>query len=109
MTVQAPAVVPIDLHMNALETVCRKWEIAELALFGSVLRRDFGPDSDVDVLVTFKAHAGWSLWDFLGLQDELANLLAREVDLVSRGALRNPSRRREILASRQVVFADADA
>lgn len=109
MTVQAPPAAPIHLPKDALETLCRKWEIAELALFGSVLREDFGPDSDVDMLVTFKADAGWSLWDFVGLQDELANLLARQVDLVSRGALRNPSRRREILASRRVVFADADA
>jgi uncharacterized protein len=109
MTVQALPEVPIDLHQDALETLCRKWEIVELALFGSVLRDDFGPDSDLDILVTFKADAGWSLWDFVGLREELANLLARRVDLVSRGALRNPIRRREILASRRVVFADADA
>lgn len=95
----------INLPLASLAELCKRWRIHELALFGSVLRPDFRPDSDVDVLVTFEPHAGWSLWDFLDLQNELSGLLGRRVDLVSRGSLRNPSRRNQILASRQVVYA----
>jgi len=50
-------VVPID----RIAEFCRRWKITELALFGSVLRDDFRPDSDVDVLVTFAPDAPWSL------------------------------------------------
>ncbi len=90
---------------SRLVELCHRWQIAELALFGSVLRDDFQPESDVDVLVTFAPQATWSLWDFLDLEEELSRLLGREVDLVSRGSLRNPIRRREILGTRQVLYA----
>ena len=51
----------IDISDADIKALCRKWQIQELALFGSVLRDDFGPNSDVDVLVTFDVAAGWSL------------------------------------------------
>lgn len=87
---------------------CRRWEITELALFGSVLRDDFRPDSDVDVLVTFAPSADWSLLDHVRMEQELAALLGREVNLVSRRAIdrsQNWMRRREILRTAQVVYA----
>jgi len=61
---------------------CRKWKITDLALFGSVLRKDFRPESDIDVLVTFEAQARWSLMDVVEMQDELERVLGRKVDLV---------------------------
>lgn len=84
---------------------CRKWRIKEFALFGSVLRDDFRPDSDIDVLVTFEDDAGWSLWDLVDIQDELKALFGREVDLVEKRALRNPFRKREILSTHEVIYA----
>lgn len=105
MAVQAPPRMRVPLPSEAIERFCRKWQVQELALFGSVLRDDFSPDSDVDVLVTFSPEALWSLFDLVEMQDELAALFQREVDLVSRGGLRNPFRRQEILSTRQIVYA----
>lgn len=87
---------------------CERWKISELALFGSAVRGDFRPDSDVDVLVTFAPDAAWSLFDQVDMQDELADILGRPVDLVSRRGIersRNASRRRAILESARVVHA----
>ena len=95
--------IPID-HQRIAE-FCRKWRITEFALFGSVLRDDFGPDSDVDVLVTFALDAPWSLWDLVDIRDELMRVFGRDVDLVSKRALKNPYRRHAILTTRQVVYA----
>jgi uncharacterized protein len=84
---------------------CRRWRIQELALFGSILRNDFRPDSDVDVLVTFEPDAPWTLWDLSRMRFELEELFGRKVDLVEKKALRNPFRRQAILADQQVVYA----
>lgn len=94
----------IDIPREKIEAFCRKWKITELALFGSVLRDDFRSDSDVDVLVEFKPNAQHSLFDFVAIQEELAALLGRKVDLVEKGGLRNPFRRYEILRTKQVIF-----
>jgi uncharacterized protein len=86
---------------------CRRWKIAELALFGSVLREDFAPHSDVDVLATFAPDAAWTLLDHIQMEDELAAILGREVDLVSRRGLarsENWIRRNEILTTAQPVY-----
>jgi hypothetical protein len=82
---------------------CRKWRIVEFSLFGSILRDDFRPDSDVDVLVAFDPEAAWSLFDLLAMREELGLLFHRSVDLVEKKDLRNPFRRREILRTRKVV------
>ena len=89
---------------------CRRWKIIEFALFGSVLREDFHPKSDIDVLVTFAPDARWSLFDHVEMQDELKALFGRNVDLVSRRGIersRNPIRRKEILESAEVIYAAA--
>jgi uncharacterized protein len=91
--------------MERIGTFCRKWRVNELSLFGSILREDFRPDSDIDVLVAFQDDAGWSLWDLIEMRDELRDLFGREVDLVEKDALRNPFRRKEILGTREVVYA----
>jgi len=84
---------------------CCRWKIAELALFGSVLRADFRNDSDVDVLVSFDERGDWSLLDLATMQQELADMFGRSVDLVEEAALRNPYRRRAILESKQILYA----
>jgi predicted nucleotidyltransferase len=97
----------IDIPMPQIEDFCRRWKIKELALFGSVLREDFRPDSDVDVLVTFAADARWSLFDLVNMEDELKKILGREVDLVERRAVErseNYIRRRHVLQSQEAVY-----
>src|SRR3970040_702721 len=98
--------VKISIDREKIGEFCRRWKIGELALFGSVLRDDFRPDSDVDVLVTFAPDAKWSLFDHVDMEDELERILGRAVDLVSRRGIersRNPFRRRAILESALVV------
>ena len=95
----------IQLDKEAIAAFCRKWRIRELSLFGSVLRDDVGPDSDLDFLVSFEAEAGWDLWDLVTIREDLVSLVGRNVDMVIKEALRNPYRRREILTNRQVIHA----
>ncbi len=100
----------IDLSADQLTEYCRRWKIAELAVFGSVLRPDFRPDSDVDMLVTFAVDAQWSLLDHVRMQDELSDLLGRNVDLVSRKGIersRNYVRRKAILETSEIIYAAA--
>lgn len=86
---------------------CQRWHVTELALFGSVLREDFRPDSDVDVLVRFHPDARQTLFDLVRMKDELQEVLGRPVDLVSRRAIessRNYLRRNAILSSAEVIY-----
>lgn len=105
MTLQTPRQTRVPLPLQLIEAFCRKWGIDELALFGSVLRDDFSPESDVDVLITFSPDARLSLLDFVDIKEDLQGILHRKVDLVSKGGLRNPFRRHEILSTRQIVYA----
>lgn len=94
-------------YRDALAAFARRWKVAELAVFGSALRDDFGPESDVDLLVTFEPDAAWSLFDHVAMQDELAELLGRPVDLIGRRAIErspNPLRRRAILDSARAIY-----
>lgn len=88
---------------------CQRWKITEMALFGSVLRDDFRPDSDIDVLVTFVPSPGWSLFDWMDMKDELKALLHREVDIAVKQGLKNPYRRREILRTSQSIYKNEQA
>ncbi len=91
---------------------CQHWKIRELALFGSALRDDFSPDSDLDLLVTFATDAEWGLFDHVQMQQELQTLLQRSVDLISKRALersQNWLRRQEILNTAQVLFSEQAA
>jgi len=97
----------IDTVKTKLVELCRKRQVSELALFGSVLRDDFGPESDVDVLVTFAPDAHPSLFDLVEMREDLKDIFGREVDLVEKAGLRNPFRRRAILETAEVVYAAA--
>ena len=63
---------------------CQKWKIRELSLFGSVLREDFGSESDVDILVSFEPDAPWSYFEWADMQEELNAIFDRKVDLVEK-------------------------
>ena len=93
------------LPREQIAAMCRKWKVREMALFGSVLRPDFRPESDVDVLVAFEEDAPWSLWDLFDMREELREIFGREVDLVEQRSLDNPFRRRSILRTKQVIYA----
>jgi uncharacterized protein len=96
----------VDIDRHRLGQFCRRWKIAEFALFGSILREDFRPDSDVDCLVTFASEAQWTLFDMAEMQEELQTTFGRPVHLVSRRGLessRNYLRREAILSSAEVV------
>jgi hypothetical protein len=94
----------LTIDPDRIGDFCRRWRVTEFALFGSALRADFGPDSDVDVLVTFAPDAPWTLWDLSRMRTELESIFGREVDLVEKKALRNPYRRRAILANQRVIY-----
>ena len=95
----------IQVPSRYIAEFCARWKIREFALFGSVLRDDFSPGSDVDVLVTFDRGAAWSLLDLASMQEELSGLFGRPVGLIEEDALRNPYRRAAILRSKQVLYA----
>ncbi|NJP09255.1 MAG: nucleotidyltransferase family protein [Leptolyngbyaceae cyanobacterium RU_5_1] len=84
---------------------CQRWNIIEFALFGSVLRDDFRPDSDIDVLVTFASEHTLTWDDCVKMQQEIEALFGRKVDLVSKKYLKNPYRRYEILRTHKVIYA----
>jgi uncharacterized protein len=82
---------------------CRRWQVQQLALFGSAARGDETPKSDVDVLVTFKPEATWSLFDLVDMRDELSRIFHRDVDLVEEKFLRNPFLRQAVLRDKLVL------
>ena len=99
--------VRIRIPHAELADVCQRWKIAKLAVFGSVLRDDFRPESDVDVLVDFVSDPQWSLFDLVTMEKELQQLLGRPVDLVQRSAIErseNYIRRRNILANTETLY-----
>lgn len=98
--------IPVD--NEEIAGFCRRWQISELALFGSILGEDFGSESDVDVLVTFDSAARHGLFELARMRAELEQMFGREVDLVSRRGLessRNFLRRRAILSSAETLYA----
>ena len=97
--------IRITLPQKKIDSFCIKWKISEMALFGSVLSDEFRSDSDIDVLVSFKDDAGWGLFDFVDMIDELRVIFGRKVDLVEKGSLRNPFRKQTILAGNEVIYA----
>ena len=93
------------LPRKKIAEFCKRWSITEFSLFGSVLREDFKPDSDIDVLVSIDPGAHIGLFEIARMQIELENIFKRPVDLVEKEGLRNPYRRYEILRTAQVIYA----
>ena len=95
----------IRIPRKKVAEFCRRWGVVEFSLFGSILREDFRPDSDVDVLVTFSQEAQISLFDLVQMKIDLEKIFHRPVDIIEKDALENPFRKREILRTAQVVYA----
>ena len=95
----------MQLDREILAAFCRKWRIRELSLFGSALREDFGPESDLDFLASFEPGVSLDISDLMNMKEELEAHFGRPVDLVEKEALRNPWRIREILRTREVIYA----
>lgn len=105
-------VLQVPAPTRGIADFCQRWKVLELAVFGSALRADFNPDSDIDLLVSFAPDADWSLLNHVQMQQELQALFNREVDLISRRALeRSPNwlRRQEILGTARIIFPQVTA
>lgn len=97
----------IDLPIEQIKEFCDQWQITEFALFGSVLRDDFRPDSDIDVLVSFSPDAPWNLLDLVNIQHQLETIVGRKVDLVEKQVIEKSAnwiRRKEILSTAQSLL-----
>jgi hypothetical protein len=108
--IQENLMTPSDLGINSqtIADFCRRWKIQQLSVFGSAALGRLRPDSDIDLLVTFQPDADWTMFDHYQMENELTELLAREVDLVNIRALEenpNPIYRTEILRSAKVIYA----
>lgn len=97
--------INVDIDQYQITAFCQKWKVKDLSLFGSVLRDDFVPDSDVDVLVVFEPEAPWTYFDWADMTDELKAIFHREIDLVELDGLRNTYRRHSIMKLRKVFYA----
>lgn len=105
MVANANATNNIELPMKRIEEFCRKYGVEEFSLFGSVLRDDFRPDSDVDVMLKFKPGHGFTFENTPEIQDELKALFGRAIDVIETGRIRNPIRRKAIMDSHRVIYA----
>ncbi|MFB3880024.1 MAG: nucleotidyltransferase family protein [Armatimonadota bacterium] len=97
--------VRLAVDKQRIAEFCRKWRVKELSVFGSALRDDFGPESDVDVLVELEPDHGLVMYDWLRMIEELQGIFGRRVDLVARGGLKNAIRRERILRTAEVLHA----
>ena len=98
-----------SIPQKEIHRFCRRWKVRELAVFGSALRVDFKPESDVDVLASFDGSAQWGLFDHVQMRLELEDIFKRKVDLVTRRALQqsqNGLLRDNILNTARTIFAD---
>jgi predicted nucleotidyltransferase len=95
----------LGVGMDAIREFCEKWGIIEFALFGSVVRDDFGPESDIDVMVRYDPGKSEPWKDYFLIKDELEELFGRQVDLLKRGPIQNPYTRRSIRRDLTVVYA----
>jgi predicted nucleotidyltransferase len=97
--------VQIDVPQNRIKAFCLRFGVEEFSLFGSVLRDDFGPDSDIDVMLKFLPGYGFTFENTPDIQDELERIFNRTVDVIEKGRVRNPLRRQSIMSSYRVVYA----
>ena len=105
---RSPAGTRISAPQEGLAEFCRRWQVADLSLFGSALRGDFRPESDVDLLVTFAPGVSWGFDDFLTIKEEIETLFGRTVDLVERRLVEtseNYIRRKHILSQLEPLYA----
>jgi hypothetical protein len=97
----------INMSESQLADFCKRWNICELALFGSATRADFNEDSDIDILVTFTPEATWGLLDHCRMEQELEDILHRKVDMLTKRSVEQSANwliRREILNTAEVIY-----
>lgn len=104
MSNQSTAISSLNIPIDAIVALCERYQVCELALFGSVLRHDFRDDSDVDVLVEFKPEAQIGFLALSRMQRELSELFHRPVDVVSKMGLK-PKIKHEVLSTMRVLYA----
>jgi predicted nucleotidyltransferase len=95
----------LGVGMDAIREFCEKWGIIEFALFGSVVRDDFGPESDIDVMVRFDPERRPLGYAYVHVKLELERFLCRPVDMIEFGPIRNPYRRRSIERDLWTIYA----
>ena len=98
----------IPLPEKDLAAFCKRWMVIEFALFGSALRDDFSPESDIDALVDFSSQSKWGLFDHIQMKQELKELFGRNVDLITQRSLEqshNDLLRAEILENAKVIYS----
>jgi hypothetical protein len=96
-----------EISSQALRTLCRKWKIRRLELFGSAHTGQLRPESDIDFLAEFEPGEQWSLMDLVRAEEEFSLLFGRSVDLVDRKSLEKSAnwiRRDAILRSTEVIY-----
>lgn len=99
------AMEPLPIDLSGLTDFCRRWKIRQMGVIGSVLRRDFRPESDVDVVVSFAPDAEWDLFDIVRMREELVSLFGHPVDLIEESAVRNPYMLDSIRRTKRVLYA----
>jgi uncharacterized protein len=99
------AAIHAEVPLPQIQAFCRKHGVVEFCLFGSVLREDFGPDSDIDIMLKFQPGRGFTFENTPDIQDELEAIFGRRVDVIEKGRIRNPIRQRAIMNSYRVVYA----
>ncbi len=102
----------LEASREEITTFCERWQVTQLAVFGSALRKDFGPESDIDLLVSFEESARHTLFDMVRMEEELKAIFGREVDLVERAGVeqsRNHIRREAILKSAESIYPPSPA
>lgn len=102
----------IGLTPEMISQFCKKWSISKLELFGSVLRSDFTPESDIDFLVSFSPGARRGLFTRIQIMHELEDLTTRRVDVIARKSIEDSEnwiRRREILTTVKAIYDGGEA
>ena len=102
----------LEASREEITSFCERWQVTQLDVFGSALREDFGPDSDIDFLVSFEESARHTLFDMVRMEAELKGIFGREVDLVERADVeqsRNHLRRKAILESAEAIYPPSPA
>jgi predicted nucleotidyltransferase len=97
----------LEISRDRITDFCHRWKITEFALFGSVLRDDFRPDSDIDVLVTFAPDTSWRFYNLVCMKAELEAIFGRSIDLIEKRLIessKNYIRRSHILNHMETIY-----
>ncbi|ELR99019.1 putative nucleotidyltransferase [Gloeocapsa sp. PCC 73106] len=102
----------LDVSAQEITLFCKQWKIRELSLFGSILRDDFTPKSDIDFLVSFQPDAQWSLLDLIKMEYQLQEILKRKIDLVVKETIENSDnwiRKQSILKNTKIIYGEGSS